>query len=166
MKLMEVGLTDETLLLDLLNTTPVVEGMPYDVLAETTTAPGWLREHEVTAAEVADLVSVRNLLQAVVRGTESAVARTPYLDAAALRAHATENGVNWELDVDDARRGAGGPGLGCAADRVSGAATRVREPGLSALPDGSEQAQRKTLVLDDYLREPHEGAPVSPARED
>lgn len=106
MKLMEVGLTDESLLLDLLNTTPLVEGMQYDVLEEGAAAQAWLRVHEVTAAELADLVVARNLLQAVVRGTESAVALTPYLDAAALRAHATECGVNWELDIDVAMRGA------------------------------------------------------------
>lgn len=106
MKLMEVGLTDESLLLDLLNTTPVVEGLLCDVLAETTTAQDWLRVHDATAAEVAGLVAARNLLQAVVRGTESAGALTPCLEAAALRAHMTENGANWELDVDEAMRGA------------------------------------------------------------
>lgn len=106
MKLMEVGLTDESLLLDLLNTTPVVDGRQYDVLREATAARAWLREHEATAAELADLVAARNLLQAVVRGTDSEVALTPYLNAAALRAHATENGVTWELHVDEPIRGA------------------------------------------------------------
>ncbi len=106
MELTEVGRSDEALLLDLLNTTPVVEGMQYDVLTERAAAQAWLREHGATEAELKDLVAARNLLQAVVRGTESAGALTPCLEAAALRAHMTENGVNWELDVDEALRGA------------------------------------------------------------
>lgn len=106
MELTEVGRSDETLLLDLLNTTPVVEGMQRDVLAQRTAACAWLHEHAATEAELTDLVGARNVLQAVVRGTESAAALTPYFNAAAIRAHATENGVSWELDVDDAMRGA------------------------------------------------------------
>lgn len=102
MELTEVGRSDEALLLDLLNTTPVVEGMQYDVLTERTAAQAWLREHEATEAELRDLVAARNVLQAVVRGTASAVALAPYVDVAALRARSTENGVNWELDADDA----------------------------------------------------------------
>ncbi|WP_454787566.1 CGNR zinc finger domain-containing protein [Mycolicibacterium lutetiense] len=107
MELTEVGRSDETLLLDLLNTTPVVEGRQRDVLAQRTAARAWLHEHAATEAELTDLVGARNVLQAVVRGTESAVALTPYLNVAAIRARATENGVSWEPDVvDDAMRGA------------------------------------------------------------
>ncbi|OBB97274.1 CGNR zinc finger domain-containing protein [Mycolicibacterium peregrinum] len=106
MKFIEVGLTDESLLLDLLNTTPVVEGMQYDVLKRNAAVTVWLREHQAAEAELAELAVARNLLQDVVRGTESPDALTPYLNAAVLRAHATENGVTWELDVDEEMRGA------------------------------------------------------------
>ncbi|MFV8048232.1 CGNR zinc finger domain-containing protein [Mycobacterium sp. 48b] len=106
MKLMEVGLPDESLLLDLLNTTPVVEGMQYDVLKERTAARAWLREHGATEAELADLVAARNVLQAVVRGTETAVALQPFIEEAVLRARATPEGLSWHIDADDARHGA------------------------------------------------------------
>ncbi|MEV0671184.1 CGNR zinc finger domain-containing protein [Mycobacterium sp. NPDC050441] len=106
MELTEVGLNDETLLLDLLNTTPVVEGKQCDVLAQRTEAHAWLRRHGATEAELTDLVAARNVLQALVRGAETAVALEPLLSEAALRAHATTDGVRWELDTDDAMRGA------------------------------------------------------------
>ncbi|BBX89688.1 CGNR zinc finger domain-containing protein [Mycolicibacterium boenickei] len=106
MRLTEVGLRDEDLLLDLLNTTPVVQGRQRDVLAEQPHADVWLREHGATEAELVELIAARNALQAVVRGTDTAVALDPFVNAAVLRGRATENGLNWEFDADDARRGA------------------------------------------------------------
>ncbi|MFV8167579.1 CGNR zinc finger domain-containing protein [Mycobacterium sp. 134] len=106
MELVEVGLRDEALLLDLLNTTPVVEGRQCDMLADRAQAWTWLHEHGATEAERAELVEARNVLQAVVRGAETAAALEPLLDAVALRARATKGGVRWELDTDDARCGA------------------------------------------------------------
>ncbi|CDO29608.1 CGNR zinc finger domain-containing protein [Mycobacterium porcinum] len=104
MNLMEVSRRDEALLLDLLNTTPVVAGRSHDVLTEQPQT--WLREHDATEAELGDLVAARGVLQAVVRGTETAVAVQPFLDEVAVRARATEEGVSWELEYGDARRGA------------------------------------------------------------
>ncbi|CRZ17107.1 CGNR zinc finger domain-containing protein [Mycolicibacterium neworleansense] len=106
MELLEVGLHDEVLLLDLLNTTPVVDGRQRDVLAEPAQARAWLDEHGMAEAELAELIAARNVLQAVVRGTGSAVAVESFLDEAALRAHATENGLRWDIDADHGRRGA------------------------------------------------------------
>ncbi|MGV0810766.1 CGNR zinc finger domain-containing protein [Mycolicibacterium boenickei] len=110
MKLLEVGARDELLLLDLLNTTPVVDGVQRDLLAEPNDARDWLHRHGVTEAELADLIAARNVLQAVVRGgvrgRESAVALEPFLSAVALRACATADRLSWELDADDAMRGA------------------------------------------------------------
>ncbi|WP_249383690.1 CGNR zinc finger domain-containing protein [Mycobacterium sp. DBP42] len=106
MALMEVGRHDEVLLVDLLNTTPVVDGRQRDVLADPLQARAWLLKHDVAEAELAELVGARNVLQAVVRGTETATVLEPFLEEAVLRAHATQHGLNWELDADGARRGA------------------------------------------------------------
>lgn len=106
MECVEMGPRDEALLLDLLNTTPVVEGTQRDILADRAKARTWLDEHDATESELPDLVAARNVLQAVVRGAETADALEPLLDAVALRARATKDGVRWELDSDDARRGA------------------------------------------------------------
>lgn len=106
MELVEVGLRDAALLLDLLNTTPVVEGRQRDILADGAQASTWLREHGATEAELAELVEARNVLQAVVRGAESAAALEPHLNEVGLRARATTGGVRWELDTDDTRRSA------------------------------------------------------------
>lgn len=106
MERVEVGLRDEALLLDLLNTTPVVEGTQRDILADRGQARTWLDEHDATEAELADLVEARNVLQAIVRGAEAADALAPLVDAVALRARATKGGLRWELDTGDARRGA------------------------------------------------------------
>lgn len=106
MELVEVGRGDEALLLDLLNTTPVVDGVQHDLLAEPAAARTWLREHGASQAELADLVAARNVLQRVVRGSESALALAPFLNAVALRAGAMKDGLNWELATDDAMRAA------------------------------------------------------------
>jgi predicted RNA-binding Zn ribbon-like protein len=118
MELVEVGLRDEALLLDLLNTTPVMDGVQHDLLEEAT-ARAWLREHGATEAELADLVTARNVLQAVVRGAESADNLGPFLEAVALRATATADGLSWELDTDDAMRGAVRAVLAWDALRIS-----------------------------------------------
>ncbi|OMC34013.1 hypothetical protein A5740_10185 [Mycobacterium sp. GA-1841] len=106
MKLVEIGSCDEALLLDLLNTTPVSDGLQHDVLGEASGAQVWLREHGLRKAELAHLIEARDVLQAVVRGEESAAALEPFVNAVALRASATVDGLSWDLDVDDARRGA------------------------------------------------------------
>ncbi|MGW4098363.1 CGNR zinc finger domain-containing protein [Mycobacterium sp. NPDC004974] len=106
MELLEVGLNDDALLLDLLNTTPVTDGRQRDILADRVQAGIWLRERGATEAELPELVEARNVLQAVVSGAETAAALAPLLDAVALRARAMKGGVRWELDTDEARRGA------------------------------------------------------------
>ncbi|BBX32892.1 hypothetical protein MMAG44476_08246 [Mycolicibacterium mageritense DSM 44476 = CIP 104973] len=118
MELVEVGLRDEALLLDLLNTTPVMDGVQHDLLAEGA-ARAWLREHGAAEGELADLVAARNVLQAVVRGSESADKLDPFLEAVALRPTATVDGLSWELDTDDAMRGAVRAVLAWDALRIS-----------------------------------------------
>lgn len=110
MELLEVGRNDEALLLDLLNTTPAVDGRGHDTLAEPAAARVWLQEHGATEVELAGLIEARDVLQGLVRGevrgAQTTAVLQPVLDAVAVRAHATQDGVRWELDVADAKRGA------------------------------------------------------------
>jgi predicted RNA-binding Zn ribbon-like protein len=58
---------DEALLLDLLNTTPVADGLPRDDLEDPKVAKAWMRERGITAtrAELAALVDVRSAWDAL-----------------------------------------------------------------------------------------------------
>jgi len=92
---------DETFLLDLLNSTPIVDGAQRDDLATAQTGRAWLQAHghggsvgEWRAARVA-----RVLLQDVVRGAQPATALAPQLGRASYRAEATDAGVQWHLDT-------------------------------------------------------------------
>ncbi|MDV3129972.1 CGNR zinc finger domain-containing protein [Mycobacterium sp. 21AC1] len=99
---------DEVLLLDLLNTTPVVDGVRRDDLAAGRSARAWLREHGIaqTDPELAGLVAARTVLQAVVSGTQSPAALAPFLDEVALVPTVTSEGVDWRLRTDSAVSGA------------------------------------------------------------
>jgi hypothetical protein len=70
MDLAAAGPSDEEFLLELLNTTPVVDGEPRDDLAQPKVARAWMRAHGVasTNAELTALLDARSVLQAVVRG--------------------------------------------------------------------------------------------------
>ena len=94
-------MTDETFLLDLLNSTPVVDGVRQDVLDAD-----WLRAHEGTgsAGELAAARETRDVLQALVRGETGPEALTPLLDGVVRRPSVTAEGVEWTVDVADARR--------------------------------------------------------------
>ena len=51
MDLAAVGPSDEEFLLELLNTTPVVDGEPRDDLAQPKVARAWMRAHGVASTE-------------------------------------------------------------------------------------------------------------------
>lgn len=108
MNLVAVGRADEDFLLDLLNTTPVVEGEARDLLGQSKVAKAWMREHAVPATDVelTALVEARSVLQAVVRGDESPAALQRFLDRVALRPSASRDGVDWQLAVEKGPRGA------------------------------------------------------------
>ncbi|TRW79811.1 hypothetical protein FK535_20960 [Mycolicibacterium sp. 018/SC-01/001] len=92
---------DETLLLDLLNTTPVVDGSPTDLLTD----PDWLSERHIASSELAGLTAARDALQAVVRGERPPSALQPFVDGVALRPVTTEDGIDWRFGtVDTAAR--------------------------------------------------------------
>jgi hypothetical protein len=97
---------DESVLLDLLNSTPVTEGGVVDLLGGDDEASVWARgRHGVgSAAEAAHLRRVRDRLQAVVRGAQPAATLQPLLDGVRLLPDVADNGVSWLLDVESDRR--------------------------------------------------------------
>lgn len=88
-------------LLALLNTTPVVDGVDTDVLADDAAARAWVCAHDGSelAGEV-DLDAVRRVrddLQRVVRGELPATELNRYLAAVQRLPHVDDSGVRWEL---------------------------------------------------------------------
>jgi predicted RNA-binding Zn ribbon-like protein len=101
-----VAREDEVLLLDLLNSTPVVDGAQRDLLAADGEAQEWARARggAGSPAEVARLRRVRDRLQAVVRGAEPPDALAPFLDGVRLVPGIGNGGLTWTLDVADEAR--------------------------------------------------------------
>ena len=97
---------DEVLLLDLLNSTPVVDGMPSDDLADDGRAGEWSAGRGGTGAigEVRGLRRVREQLQAVVRGDAPASSLEAALVDVRLAPTVDVDGVRWRLEVDPDRR--------------------------------------------------------------
>ena len=73
--------TDEGLLLALLNSTPVIDGVPADDLADPVRARAWQAAvgGRGTEAELRHVLRVRQALQAVVRGQQPAAVLAPEL---------------------------------------------------------------------------------------
>ena len=121
MDLAAVGPDDEEFLLELLNTTPVVDGEPRDDLAQPKVARAWMRAHGVasTNAELAALLDARSALQAVVRGEQAPSALQRFVGSVALRPTAGRGGVDWRLALDGDAAGAVRAVLAWDALRVS-----------------------------------------------
>jgi predicted RNA-binding Zn ribbon-like protein len=121
MDLVAVGPDDEALLLDLLNTTPVVDGMPRDDLAESKAAKAWMRERGIasTNAELTALLDARAILQKVVRGEARPTALQQFLDTVRLQPTAGRDGVKWHLVVRNGPKGATRAVLAWDALRIS-----------------------------------------------
>src|SRR5690606_18520294 len=96
----------EDLLLGLLNSTPVVDGGPQDLLGDDREARDWALRHGGSGApaELAHLRQVRDGLQEVVRGSAGPAALAPLLDGVRMRPEPTARGVRWHLDVAADRR--------------------------------------------------------------
>ncbi len=94
-------MSDETFLLELLNTTPVIDGVRQDSLSTD-----WLlaRGGTGSSAERVATVEARDVLQALVRGAAQADALTPLLAGASRRPVVTSSGVEWSLEVAEERR--------------------------------------------------------------
>ncbi|MDI9835417.1 CGNR zinc finger domain-containing protein [Streptomyces sp. KAU_LT] len=89
---------EQDTLVELLNSTPVVDGTPEDLLAGPEAARAWQREHggSGTPAERRHLVEARDLLQRVVRGDAPATALGPLLEGVTSHPRVDADGVTWE----------------------------------------------------------------------
>jgi predicted RNA-binding Zn ribbon-like protein len=98
--------TDQTFLLDLLNSTPVTDGVEHDALATAAEARAWLRERGGTGspAEWQATRAARAALQAVVRGERAASSLAPLLADVSSRPTVRGAGIEWTLDVPAPRR--------------------------------------------------------------
>ncbi|MFI6345595.1 CGNR zinc finger domain-containing protein [Streptomyces sp. NPDC050560] len=96
----------EDALLELLNTTPVVDGAPVDRLADAAAGRAWLRERDGrgSEAERRAVREVRDLLQQVVRGQRTPRALAPALDGVSWRPSVRDQGLDWLLDAPAERR--------------------------------------------------------------
>jgi predicted RNA-binding Zn ribbon-like protein len=93
--------TDEGFLLALLNSTPVIDGVPADDLADPARARAWLAAAGGlgTEAELRHVLRVRQALQAVVRGQQPAEVLAPELEGM-ISVPAIDGGrVGWTLSV-------------------------------------------------------------------
>jgi predicted RNA-binding Zn ribbon-like protein len=93
--------TDEGFLLALLNSTPVIGGVPADDLADPARARAWLVAAGGlgTEAELRRVLRVRQALQAVVRGQQPAEVLAPELEGV-ISVPAIDGGrVDWTLSV-------------------------------------------------------------------
>jgi predicted RNA-binding Zn ribbon-like protein len=115
---------NEALLLDLLNTTPVVDGTATDALADAGAGRAWLAEHDqpATTAEWRTLLDARAALQDVVREQRPPSALAPFLAEVRYQAAFADDQLVWTLRT---------PAHGTAAARAVLAwdALRTEKPG-------------------------------------
>ncbi|GAA4564291.1 CGNR zinc finger domain-containing protein [Planotetraspora kaengkrachanensis] len=92
---------DEDALVDLLNTTPLIDGVVRDRLGDVAEARAWLRERggSGSPADWDAARQARDAIQAVVRGERLATVLTPFLEGVAYRPIVSEHGVEWRLDA-------------------------------------------------------------------
>jgi predicted RNA-binding Zn ribbon-like protein len=88
-------MTDEDVLLWVLNSTPMVDGRPTDLLADRAALAG--AGGVGSAAELAAVRHARELLQAVVRGERPPGSLAPLLDGVDRRPEVDEGGLHWRL---------------------------------------------------------------------
>ena len=90
---------EQAALVDLLNTTPVVDGRRTESLDGA-----WLRDHGAQGERVAGARVLRDALQAVVRGESSADVLSGYLRDVVRTPSIDEGAVVWRLDAGWAAR--------------------------------------------------------------
>jgi predicted RNA-binding Zn ribbon-like protein len=92
---------DERLLLAILNSTPVINGVPTDDLADPGRARVWLAGAGGTGseAEFQHVLEVRQALQAVVRGEQPPDVLTPALEGVAYVPGVADGQITWTLRV-------------------------------------------------------------------
>jgi predicted RNA-binding Zn ribbon-like protein len=96
---------DEDFLLAVLNSTPVVDGVPTDELADTAQAHAWLAKAggQGTEAELRHVTEARWLLQAVVRGEQPPGGLAPLLRGATFTPAIADGRIAWSLTVQPER---------------------------------------------------------------
>jgi predicted RNA-binding Zn ribbon-like protein len=99
------AIADEGFLLALLNSTPVVDGVPTDDLADPARARAWLASAGGTGTETEarHVLAARQALQAVVRGEQPPAVLAPILQGAARIPALTDGHVTWTLSVSPER---------------------------------------------------------------
>jgi len=97
---------DEDLLLAVLNSTPVIDGVPADDLADPARARAWLASAGGigTDEELRHVLQVRSALQAVVRGEQLPAVLAPFVRDAACVPDITDGQVAWTLSIAPERR--------------------------------------------------------------
>jgi len=97
--------SDESFLLALLNTTPVIDGKPTDTLAGAAQARQWLARAGGlgTDAEREYVLEARAALQLVVRGRGPAEVLAPVLSGAALHPAINDGEIEWTVSVPPER---------------------------------------------------------------
>ncbi|WP_255511135.1 CGNR zinc finger domain-containing protein [Micromonospora sp. WP24] len=112
---------DEVLLLDLLNTAPVVDGVPGDDLADVEAGREWLAAHgqPPSEAEWRALLDARQALQALVRGDEAPRSLARFVDGVSYRPSVVGDGITWTLDLPRGRSAAARAVLAWDALRAS-----------------------------------------------
>lgn len=100
------GREQQDTLLALLNTTPVVNGVVQDQLADPEAASSWQQAHGGSGSteEHRHLLEAREALQDVVRSSRPAASLAPLLKDVTSRPHLSSAGVSWELDASAERR--------------------------------------------------------------
>src|ERR1051326_8711536 len=102
---MESAAADEDFLLAVLNSTPVVGGVPADELADTARARAWLASvgGQGTEAELLHVADARRLLQAIVRGEQPPDVLAPLLRGATCTPAMADGQIVWSLTVQPER---------------------------------------------------------------
>lgn len=98
--------SDQDFLMTVLNSTPVVDGVPADDFADTARVRAWLASvgGTGTGEELRQVLRVRPALQAVVRGEQPPAVLAPFLRGAACVPGITDGQVTWTLSIAPERR--------------------------------------------------------------
>lgn len=119
--MIEIVPADEALLLDLLNTTPVVDGTQRDELGDAEAGRRWLAAHDRPASEGEwrALLDARGALQEIVRGRSAPATVARFVEGVSYRPALDGTGLVWSLDLPDGRSAAARAVLTWDALRVS-----------------------------------------------
>ena len=100
------AVADEAFLLAVLNSTPIIDGVPADDLADPARARAWLASAGGTGteAELRHVLRAREALQAVVRGDGPPAVLAPLLAGASCLPALTGGQVTWTLSVSPDRQ--------------------------------------------------------------